>query len=271
MTTRLRVDAVRVQVINTASADELKVAAGNNTMISKDEQKVLASDLQEAARVARTRNPGKPITVDTVANVLGEQFDTAVAAVNQASGSGRPFLSRDEIQNLKNTDVRMGDRVQRAIDVLQPAPVVATKADGAVIKAELDRALPGWIFDGILGSEGGEAVTAVLGPVMPWPASGEQLGRALGHDVSKPEGAVERFKALDSALLKEWLDQQSIANVPAADVAKVSAFIKGLEDPRVLIIGQDGAPNVDANHPTYIVGAAQDGTVVGIKTGVIWT
>ena len=45
MTTRLRVDAVRVQVINTASADELKVAAGNNTMISKDEQKVLASDL----------------------------------------------------------------------------------------------------------------------------------------------------------------------------------------------------------------------------------
>jgi 5-(carboxyamino)imidazole ribonucleotide mutase len=36
-------------------------------------------------------------------------------------------------------------------------------------------------------------------------------------------------------------------------------------------LGKDGGANVDANHPTYLVGAAKDGTIVGIKTGVIWT
>lgn len=266
--TKLRVDAVRTQVLNTAKTEELKVASGNNTLISKDEQKVLASDLQDAASIARSRNPGKPISVDAVAEVLGEKFDAAVAGVNQASGSGRPFLSKDEIKNLNDVDVRMGARVQRAIDVLQPTPVTTVSANGADVKRELDGLLGNWFFDGILGSEGGEPVSTVLLPVIPWPATGDQLARALGHDTTKPEGKVERFKAADSALLKEWFEQQT---VPAADVAKVTSLIKGLTDLRVLIVGEDGGPNVDANHPTYIVGAAKDGTIVGVRTGVIWT
>jgi hypothetical protein len=266
--TKLRVDAVRAQVVNTARADELGVAANGNKLISKSEQKTLSADLQAAADAVRAQKPGRSISIDEVAAQVGERFDAAVAGVNQAAGSGRPFLSKQEIQNLGDNDPLLGARVQRAVDVLRPAPSTSVKADGADIKRELDAALGSWFFDGILGSEGGEPVTAVLLPAMPWPANGEQLARALGHDVSKPAGKVERFKAADSTLLNEWFDQQQ---VPAADVARVKALITGLEDPRVLIVGEDGGPGVSANHPTYIVGAAKDGTVVGIRTGVIWT
>ena len=266
--TRLRVDAVRAQVVSTARSDELQVAAGNNSLLSRDEQKGLAADLQSAADTARSRNPGKPISVDTVAAVVGEKFDAAVSAVNQASGSGRPFLSRDEIANLKANDGVLGARVQRAIDVLQPQAPAGVSANGADVKAQLDGLLNNWFFDGLLGSEGGEKVSAVLLPAMPWPATGEQLARALGHDPTTLPGAVERYKPADSALLTEWFDQQQ---APAADVATVKALTAGLTDVRVLIVGKDGGAGVVAVHPTYIVGAAKDGTVVGVKTGVVWT
>lgn len=267
--TKIHVADVRSQVLNAARADELAVAAGNNTLISRTEQKVLSADLQSAADEVRTRQPGQTVSVDDVVQVVGERFDAAVAGVNQAAGSGKPFLSKDEVKNLANREPLMGARVQRAYDVIAGPPLPAgTKVDGAVAFAQLNAVLAPFYFDGLMGSEGGEPVSAVLLPAMPWPASGDQLARALGHDTATDVGAVERFKAPDATLIKEFLEQQQ---APAADVAKVGSLLRGLTDLRVLVVGKDGGQNVPANHPTYIVGAAQDGTVVGIKTGIIWT
>ncbi len=277
--TKIRVADVRSQVLNAARADELAVAAGNNTLISKSEQKVLSADLQDAAEEVRRKEPGKTVSVDDVLQVVGARFDAAVATVNQAGGSGKPFLSKEEVKNLANRDPLTGGRAQRAYDVLAgPSVPAGTSVDGATAKAKLDAIFNGsgagnatgtaFFFDGLLGSEGGEAVSAVLLPAMPWPASGDQLARALGHDVTTDVGAVERYKAPDATLIKEFLDQQTAS---PATVAEVGGLLRGLSDLRVLVVGKDGGLNVSANHPTYIVGAATDGTVVGIKTGVIWT
>jgi len=267
--TKIRVDTLRTQVLTSARTDELAVAAGGNTLISKAEQGVLAADLQDAASEVRRREPGKTVSVDDVVAVVAERFDAAVSSVNQAAGSGRPFLSKEEVKNLQAKEPLLGARVQRAIDVLAgPTGPAAIKADGSDVHARLTAVLAPFFFDGLLGSEGGEKVTAVLLPAMPWPASGDALARALGHDPGTEPGQVERYKAADATLIKDFLGQQQ---APAADVAEVAGLLRGLEDVRVLIIGKDGGANVDANHPTYLVGAAKDGTIVGIKTGVIWT
>ena len=265
--TNIRVDAVRSQVLNAARANELAPAAGGNTLISKTEQKTLPPDLQSAVERVRARQPGTTVSVAAATAALGEQFDAAVAGVNQSAGSGQPFLSREEVRNLKNRDAGMGARVQTAVDALAGSAPSAVVGDGVDVVAQLTASLGGFFFDGLLGSEGGERVSAVMAPAMAM-SSGDALARAFGHDPTTDKGAVERFHAPKAALIKEFLEQQT---APAADVAKVGALLRGLDDLRVLVIGKDGAPNVDANHPTYLIGTAKDGAVVGIKTGVIWT
>jgi hypothetical protein len=265
---RIRIDALRPTLLAAALHDELQVAAGRNVLLSRAEQEVLAADLQQAARIARSRAPGRPISVHSVAAILGEQVDAALEAVNQPVGSGRPFLSRAERARIGDQEPLIGARVERAVAALfaVPAPTIVT--DGATVKAELDARLASWFFDGLLGSEGGEPVSTVLLPPLPWPATGAQLARALGHDPKTPRGAVERYRAADDALLTAWLGQQQ---APADDIAHVDALLRGLVDRRLLILGEDGGEGVPAAHPTYIVGAAADGTIVGIRTDVIWT
>ena len=267
--TKIRVADVRSQVLTAARTDELAVAAGTNTLISRSEQQVLAADLKDAAEEVRRREPGKTVSVDDVASVLAERFDAATAGVNQPAGSGKPFLSKEEVKNLAARDPLMGARVQTAVDALvTAAKPQATKANGADVHAQLSAVLGPFYFDGLLGSEGGEPVSAVMATTTVAMSSGDALARAFGHDPATELGQVERFHAPKAALIKEFLEQQQ---APAADVAVVGALLRGLDDLRVLVIGKDGGRNVPANHPTYLVGTAQDGVVVGIKTGVIWT
>ncbi|MDP2342861.1 MAG: hypothetical protein Q8O67_18030 [Deltaproteobacteria bacterium] len=265
--TKIHVADVRSQLLNAARANELVPAAGNNTLISKTEQKTLPADLQAAADEVRARKPGTTVSVDAVVAVVAEQFDRAVAGVNQPAGSGKPFLSRDEIANLQTRDSAMGARVQSAVDVLAPTAPSAIVANGADVHAQLASLVAPFFFDGLLGSEGGEPVSAVMLPAMSM-SSGDALARAFGHDPTTELGHVERFHAPKAVLIKEFLEQQQ---APAGDVARVGALLRGLDDLRVLVIGKDGGASVPANHPTYLVGTAKDGVVVGVRTGVIWT
>ena len=269
--TKIRTADVRTQVITTAKNDELAVAAGSNNLISKSEQNVLAGDLNDAANEVRRREPGKTVSIDDVANILGEKLDAAISAVNQSSGSGKAFLSKDEVKNIVAREPLLGGRIQRAYDILaMPATPSTIAATGAEVHAQLGALLTKFTFDGLLGSEGGEPVTSMAPQKLSSTSPGsDELARAFGHDPGTDQGFVQRFKAADPALIKEFLENQ--AGPSAADIATVGALIRGLTDLRVMVLGKDGAPNVNANHPTYIVGAATDGTIVGLKTGVIWT
>lgn len=268
--TKIRTADVRSQVLNTAKNDELQVAAGNNNLISRSEQNVLAGDLKQAADVVRARDPGQTVSVDEVVGVLGEQVDALIGQVNQQSGSGKAFLSKEEVKNMVAREPLIGGRVQRAYDILaMPATPATIAATGDEVHSKFTALLPKFTFDGLLGSEGGEPVESVPPFRLNTPTpTGDELATALGHNPSTDQGFVQRFKAADPALIKEFLESQG---APPADIAMVGGLLRGLSDLRLLIVGKDGAPNVDANHPTYIVGTATDGAIVGLKTGVIWT
>jgi hypothetical protein len=264
---RIQTSALRTQVLTTARDDELRIASGANVLISRTEQEALSADLHDATAEARRRNPGKAPTVGAVLDIVAERVDAAFASVNQASGSGKAFLSKAEIANLASRDVLMGMRVQRAVDVLSAAPAPGPSTLTSLeVETQLKAHVGSMFFDGLLGSEGGEPISVVR-IATSVPATANALATALGHDPSTDKGFVERFKAVDASLLLEI--QQSNGDTP--DAKKVVELLKGLTDLRVIIVGKDGAPGVDANHPTYFVGTAADGHLVGIKTGVIWT
>jgi hypothetical protein len=266
---RINTSALRTQILTTAKNDELRVASGTNNLISRSEQAMLGADLNEAADIARARNPGRAPTVGAVLDILAEKVDAGIASVNQASGSGKAFVSKQEIENLAARDPLMGMRVQRAVDALSAsAPPAPSTLTGVEVEAQLNAHVGSMFFDGILGSEGGEPISVVrVATSMGAPPTGNALAIALGHDPTTDKGFVERYKAVDASLLTEI--QQSNGDTP--DAKKVIELLRGLSDLRVIIVGKDGAPGVDANHPTYFVGTAADGQLVGIKTGVIWT
>lgn len=266
---KIRVDAVRAQVIRSAREDEIAVAAGSNTVVSKKEQELLSYDLREAADEVRRRDPSGRVTVSEVADVLAERFDAAVADVNQPSGSGKVWLSREERQNLIDRDYEIGQRTTRAIDLLlNPPPVVDQPGSGSDVKLRLDVMVRSLYLDGLLGSEGGEPIEAVYlpGPFARMPAA-DELAKALGHDPTTDQGYVERFRVPEAG----FLDELEASNGATPEARETVRLLRGLRDLRLMIVGKDGGVDVDANHPTYVVGRAADGSVVGIKSGVIWT
>lgn len=264
---RIRAADALAHAVQSARDDELVAAAGPNLLVSRAEAGSLAPDLQAAVDAAR--RPRRAPHVDAVLAAFSASLASAVAEVNQASGPGAPLLSQAEVKNLLGRNAVAGARVQRALDVLAgpqlPKPIKLD--DGAAVQVELARLVGTFTFDGLLGSEGGEPVSSVYAaPGLPVPPSGEELARAFGHDPSTDDGFVERFKALEPSLLAEFLGQQQAS---AADVARVGGLLRGLQHLRVLVVGKDGAS--DPVHPTYLVGVARDGAVVGLKTGVVWT
>lgn len=268
---RIHTSAVRTQALATARNDELRVASGSNTLISRVEQAALGADLHEAAEEARRRNPGRAPDVDAVLAIVAERVDAAIASVNQASGSGKAFLSKAEVANLVAREPLIGGRVQRAVDLLvnAPAPIPTTRLTSVAVETQLRAHTGSMFFDGLLGSEGGEPIDVVrIATRLPsTPPTANDLAIALGHDPSTDLGFVERYRKPEASLLHDI--QTSNGDTP--DAKKVVELLRGLAELRVLIVGKDGAPGVPANHPTYIVGVAADGQVVGIKTGVIWT
>src|SRR5687768_3108306 len=134
---RIHTSAVRTQVLATAQKDELLVASGTNILISRTEQAALGADLHDATEEARRRNPGKAPTVGAVLDVVAERVDAAIASVNQASGSGKAFLSKAEIANLAGRDPLMGARVQRAVDALVAVTLALTTLTALEVETQL--------------------------------------------------------------------------------------------------------------------------------------
>ena len=140
---------------------------------------------------------------------------------------------------------------------------------GAQMQAALAPLTANLFFDGLLGSEGGERLTAVLVPSnFTPPLSAASFARAFNIDTATDQGFIERDLAPSkiATLLTDFADSMA-----TPEAAQLVALLKQLPDLRVFVIGKDGAPNVDANHPLYMVGTASDGALVGVKSGVIWT
>jgi len=112
----------------------------------------------------------------------------------------------------------------------------------------------------------------------------EKMDRAAVRDALKlpdngnPINKIETFRSATANDLKTFIENNTMVykngrmvEDPAlvAQAESAIAILRGLKDLKVVVTGEDG--KTSAAHPMYLVGLAQDGSMVGMQSKVIWT
>lgn len=270
----IRAADVKRQVARQAQV-ETQAAAGGNSLISKDEQKKLAPELQRAADDVRAAGgPGTRVSTDAVEGQFEQRVSDAIDAVNQTSGSGKAWLSKAEIEALKTRDPAVGERAQKAWEILAgrttPTPPPTTTFDAAKFDSDLKAALS-FDFESSFGTEGGQPMSTVSasGPFSTLDAN--VFKGAFGFTANTRDNKIERDVPVAQVLseLTASVTSPPYSAQQAADAQRIASLIGSLKDARAFVLGEDGTTS--AVHPTYIVGIDPNGDLRGIKTGVVWT
>jgi hypothetical protein len=117
-TIRAKTTDVLAQVTATLR-QEAAAAAGTNDLVSRDEQRALAPDLQAAANDVRTAGgPGSRVAVDALVAEASSKVAALLGQVNQPSGSGAALVSADEVRALAALDPAAGARVARGYELI---------------------------------------------------------------------------------------------------------------------------------------------------------
>ena len=98
----------------------------------------------------------------------------------------------------------------------------------------------------------------------------DSFAEAIGVDPGTPKGKVERFDPADRVLLT-FVEQHVSSGLASRAQAIVDLMETHLHDHKVIVIGQDNHPDLESNHPLYVVGIGQDGDLAGFSSVVIWT
>ena len=98
--------------------------------------------------------------------------------------------------------------------------------------------------------------------------SEDSFSEALGLDPADPRQVIER-KLSAAGFFERFVDIQNTAFRPKA-IELVEALKAYLYDLSVIIIGED-EQGTSPVHPVYIVGLNRRGSIVGLRSQVVWT
>lgn len=93
---------------------------------------------------------------------------------------------------------------------------------------------------------------------------------ALGLEPDTPKATTSRYESADRVLLT-FIEQHVRSGLSARARAIVDLMQTNLNDLRVIIMGLDNHPDLESNHPVYVVGIGLDGNLAGFQSVVIWT
>jgi len=100
--------------------------------------------------------------------------------------------------------------------------------------------------------------------------SPESFVQALGVDPNTPKGKVARFEPADRVLLT-FVEQHLRSGTADQARTLVELMQANLSDPKIIIMGEDNHPDLESNHPVYVVGIGENGDLAGFRSVVIWT
>jgi len=127
----------------------------------------------------------------------------------------------------------------------------------------------GLFFDDY-GSEAAIAITPFFLEHPSTSLSPESFVQALGLDPQSPKGKVERFEPADQVLLT-FIEQHIHTGMSDRARTLVELMQANLSDLKIIILGEDNHPDLDSNHPVYVVGMGPQGHLAGFESVVIWT
>lgn len=102
------------------------------------------------------------------------------------------------------------------------------------------------------------------------PLSPQSFVAALDLDPETPKGKVARFEPADQVLLT-FMEQH--VHTGLADRARtlVELMLANLEEISIIILGEDNHPDLESNHPVYVIGQGDNGDLAGFSSVVVWT
>lgn len=98
----------------------------------------------------------------------------------------------------------------------------------------------------------------------------ESFAQAMGLDPNTPKGKIERFDPADRVLLT--FVEQHIGTGRANQAKTIVDLMKdNLTQLTIIVVGQDNHPDLESNHPVYVVGIGEEGDLAGFDSFVVWT
>jgi hypothetical protein len=92
---------------------------------------------------------------------------------------------------------------------------------------------------------------------------------ALGLEQNKPEEVIARYREAQT-FFPIFVRQHMDFGLDIQAQAIVDLMVKNLRQHILVVQGEDNS-SIGAEHPVYVVGLADDGSLVGFKSIVIWT
>jgi hypothetical protein len=97
--------------------EDAELAANGNRQISKAEASASPAHVQAASEALRASGVSR-VSVDALTAQLSQNAAKLIGSVNQASGSGAPFLSKSEATAAAANDPALGARVLKAYEIV---------------------------------------------------------------------------------------------------------------------------------------------------------
>ncbi len=149
----------------------------------------------------------------------------------------------------------------------------SSSSDGVLSPKEVSEQIAhlkeGLFFDDY-GSEAGIAIEPFFVVHQDATLTPESFSRAMGLDPDTPKGKIERYAPADRSFLT-FIEQHVSSGLAGQAQMVVDLMKTNLADHHVIIVGEDNHPDLESNHPVYVVGIGYDGNLAGFESVVIWT
>jgi hypothetical protein len=134
---------------------------------------------------------------------------------------------------------------------------------------QLQTYTPELFFDD-LGSEGSQPIEAIHLPAHLTDLTPETFAKALHLNTTDPKEAIARFVPAEVHFTK-FIAQHYSFDLDSQAQAVVNLMKENLRQNTVIVLGEDHHDEVPPQHPVYVVGVAEDGSLLGFRSAVIWT
>ncbi len=270
MTTRLTIQDL-YQIIDEAASD-LLAAAGPDGMVSKDDIEKLLTDATSDIRrellaafyhfLRDEEEPYQRVTRKAIAAGVAFVKEKIIAHFEVMPGGLSEMEVRALIEQGGEEALALGASLKGAA---RGDAYLAAKEVFEQIAANTDQ-----LFFDYLGSEASEPIEAVHIPADVKNLTPESFSKALNLNPDDPKQVVERFVSA-KAFFMIFVPQHRDFGLDDRAFQIVQLMEEHLRQHTIVILGKDYAPDVPPQHPAYVVGVADDGSLVGFKSQVIWT
>ncbi|MDX1943409.1 MAG: hypothetical protein SFU99_22780 [Saprospiraceae bacterium] len=251
------------------TAEDLLAAAGADGMVSKED---IGKKLQEQQGVQRG-------LLDAFYDFLREDDQPRMRVTRAVIDDGLAFVKEQLIPKFEIMPGGLSEEESNALSALKAEALILGGRLKQVARGEsylsskqvfeqIAENAPKLFFD-YLGSEGSQAIEAILIPANIINLTKETFAKSLHLNQHSPANYIERFVSAEP-FFPIFISQHYPFELGEQATAIVNLMRNNLRQNSIFVTGKDDG-NTPPQHPAYIIGIADDGNLVGFKSQVIWT